>query len=160
MNLESLVKNFSLEPHPEGGFYRETYRSPLSVDTPNGRRSASTAIYFLLTAKQKSHLHRIRSDEVWHFYGGGPLTVYELHPDGRQVETILGPNIEAGQKLQHVVPAGCWFGSTPCEGTSFSLVGCTVAPGFDFRDFEMGKRDDLIAAFPKARDLIDLMTES
>lgn len=159
MNAEAIIKSFGLESHPEGGFFKETYRSPVQIETPNGQRSCSTGIYFLLTAGQKSHLHRIKSDEVWHFYAGGPMAIYQLSPDGKFVETILGPDIEAGHKVQYVVPAGWWFGGMPCEGTEFSFVGCTVAPGFDFRDFEMAERDKLMTAFPHARQAIELLTQ-
>lgn len=115
-----------------------------------GSRHFSTAIYFLLEQGQYSRLHRIRSDEIWHFYLGGPLRLAMIHPDGKTDEIILGHDIAAGQTLQYVVPAGVWFGATPCAETDFSFVGCTVAPGFDFADFEMGKRESLKSAYPKA----------
>lgn len=134
MNPEDL----GLVPHPEGGFYRETYRSALV----QGGRAASTAIYFLLRAGDVSALHRIASDEVWHFYAGAPLRVVRLgHPD-----LLLGLDFARGQEPQGVVTGGTWFGARSLG--DWSLVGCTVAPGFDFADFEMGSRDALVAAFP------------
>ena len=156
MKAETLIKRFELVAHPEGGYYRESYRSdgiiPQSgLPAPfTGSRHFSTAIYFLLEQGQYSRLHRIRSDEIWHFYLGGPLRLAMIHPDGKTDEIILGQDIAAGQTLQYVVPAGVWFGATPCAETDFSFVECTVAPGFDFANFEMGKRESLKSAYPKA----------
>ena len=156
MKAEALIKQFGLVAHPEGGYYRESYRSDGIIPQSGlpepftGSRHFSTAIYFLLEQGQYSRLHRIRSDEIWHFYLGGPLRLAMIHPDGKTDEIILGQDIAAGQTLQYVVPAGVWFGATPCAETDFSFVGCTVAPGFDFADFEMGKRESLKSAYPKA----------
>lgn len=158
MNAEALIAALSLKPHPEGGFYAETYRSPETVTARAGPRSASTAIYFLLPAGAASRFHRIRSDELWHFHLGGPLTVVELSPDGRLTETVLGPAVDRGQKLQHAVPAGAWFGAFPNPGTAFALVGCTVAPGFDFADFELAERAALVREFPAHRAVIERLT--
>jgi predicted cupin superfamily sugar epimerase len=149
----ALAKSLGLEPHPEGGFYKETYRSPETVQTDRGPRSASTAIYFLLPKGAKSRLHRIKSDELWHFYGGGPLRIVEIRPGGEIVETVLSTD-----NPQHCVPAGAWFGSLPEPGSAFSLVGCTVAPGFDFADFELADRDSLLKEFPSAKDWIEHLT--
>ena len=134
----------------------ETYRSSENVPTERGERSASTAIYFLITPGSVSRLHRILSDEVWHFYAGGPLEVVELI-DGKAKITKIG--LEDGCIPQYVVKAGTWFGSYPCEGSKYSLVGCTVAPGFDFQDFELGSRAKLLADFPDAKDTIVKLTE-
>lgn len=156
MKALTLIERFGLVAHPEGGYYRESYRSdgiiPQSAlpEGFTGSRYFSTAIYFLLEQGQYSRLHRIRSDEVWHFYLGGPLRLAMIHPDGKTDEIILGQDIAAAQTLQYVVPAGVWFGATPCAETDFSFVGCTVAPGFDFADFDMGKRESLKSAYPKA----------
>ena len=146
-----LIALHGLRPHPEGGFYRETYRS--GGRTARGRRY-STAIYFLLPAGARSRLHRLKSDELWHFYLGGPLTVAQIHPGGRVERTVLGPDAAAGQTQQLVVPAGVWFGAYPEPGTSYSFVGCTVAPGFDFEDFEIADAAALLAEFPGAAALI------
>lgn len=158
MTVEQLVAGFELTPHPEGGYYRETYRSTEVFHTDRGLRSASTAILFLLPAGTRSRLHRIRSDEVWHVHLGGPMRLIELHPDGRVVETVLGTDLAAGQRVQHVVPAGVWFGGYPEPGSPYALVGCTVSPGFDFADFELGDADELARQFPAARGVIEALT--
>ena len=148
-----LITAFGLTPHPEGGFYKETYRSPLTLNVASpfsGPRAASTAIYYLLTGGAKSAFHRIRSDEVWHFYEGGPLKIIDVDPESGQVcETILGPPAQGGI-YQHVVPAGRWFGSIPMPGVAYSFVGCTVAPGFDFADFELAETDAFLKHYPQA----------
>lgn len=147
-----VAELYGLGEHPEGGYFRETYRAEGVI--PGTGRNFSTAVYYLLAAGQRSRLHRLKSDELWHFYLGGPLAVEQLFPDGRTETVLLGQDAAAGQRLQHAVPAGCWFGAWPAEGTAFSLVGCTVAPGFDFADFELGDRERLLKAFPGAADLI------
>jgi len=159
-----LVETLSLMPHPEGGFFRETYRAPLRLPadalapTFPGTRDASTAIYYLLAAGDRSRFHRIRSDEVWHFYLGDPLQVIELTEAGMALVTTLGTDFAAGQVPQHVVPAGRWFGACPAPGSSFSLVGCTVAPGFDFADFEMATAVALIREYPAAHAWVTRLT--
>ncbi|MCD8498378.1 MAG: cupin domain-containing protein [Alphaproteobacteria bacterium] len=160
MDAEALIKKFDLMPHPEGGFFRETYRADLSAGFEgfNGPRSASTGIYFLLPSGTRSCLHRIKSDEMWHFYLGGPMHLVEIGEDGALKETILGSDIAAGEVVQHVVPAGVWFGGAPLEGSSFSFVGCTVAPGFDFQDFEMGRQADLLSRFPEHAQYIRVLS--
>lgn len=145
-----LIELHGLRPHPEGGFYRETYRS----GGRTGGRCYCTAICFLLPAGAKSRLHRLKSDELWHFYLGGPLTVAQIRPDGAVVRAVLGPDPAAGHAQQLVVPAGTWFGAYPEPGTKYSFVGCTVSPGFDFEDFEFGNRAALLAEFPGAAALI------
>lgn len=163
--IQGLIDFYELEPHPEGGYFKETYRAKGMIvkDTLGseftGSRNYSTAIYFLIPEGKKSKLHRLRSDEVWHFYLGGPLVVAQIFPDGRAQEVVLGPDFRKGQWLQHVVLAGCWFGSYPQDGSSYSFVGCTVAPGFDFADFEMGKREDLLRQFPQAEESILRLTD-
>ncbi|MEK7287841.1 MAG: cupin domain-containing protein [Elusimicrobiota bacterium] len=154
-SMSKLIKLYDLEPHPEGGYFKETYRAKGKVsqrELPShfkGTRNYSTAIYFLLPEGKRSNLHRIQSDEIWHFYLGGPLTLIQIPPSGQIEKVVLGQDVETGQKLQHIVPAGCWFGAHPNPGSAFSFVGCTVSPGFDFADFEMGKRADLTARFPR-----------
>ena len=155
-----LVRRLGLAPHPEGGFFGETYRSsgriPKSALRParSGDRNFSTAIYYLLPAGTRSRLHRIASDEVWHFYLGGPLELVELGPGAGVRRTVMGSVLAAGQVLQHVVPAGRWFGASPL-GKGYSLVGCTVAPGFDFADFQLGERVELLVRFPGARKWVE-----
>jgi predicted cupin superfamily sugar epimerase len=153
----ALVRQLRLRPHPEGGFYRETYRAPLLIPRRalprryGGARAAATSILFLLPRGAVSRLHRIASDEAWHFHLGGPLLIVEIGPGGRPRRTLLGPDPARGHRLQHVVPAGTWFGARPAPGTAFTLVGCAVAPGFDFADFEMGDRAELLRRFSAAR---------
>lgn len=156
--LPALLRRLRLKPHPEGGYFSESYRSGGSLAVKGGKRSFSTAIYFLLARGDRSRLHRIKSDELWHFYAGGPVTVAQISPEGKVTRTTLGPDLGAGQKFQHAVPAGCWFGAYPAPGTAFALVGCTVAPGFDFADFELAGRDALIKKYPRARKLIQSLT--
>jgi predicted cupin superfamily sugar epimerase len=153
-----LVASLALAPHPEGGFFRETYRAhetftPDSIAAP---RSVSTAILYLLGEADKSRFHRIKSDELWHYHLGGALRLTQLLAGGNISETIIGPDLAAGQKLQHAVPAGAWFGAEPLAG--YCLVGCTVAPGFDFADFELGKRNALVKEYPLAREAIVRLT--
>lgn len=155
--IQRLVKRLRLAPHPEGGYFLETYRAPLVLPRRalprayGGARAAATSILFLLPKGSVSRLHRIVSDEVWHFHLGEPLLLVEIGPGGRPRRTILGPDPSAGHRLQHVVRGGTWFGARPAAGAAFALVGCTVAPGFDFADFEMGDRAVLLRRFPAAR---------
>lgn len=143
---KSWINKLGLKKHPEGGYYRETYRADVEVDAPAGRRSAGTAIYYLLERGQFSAFHRIKSDEVWHFYAGSPLVLHVIGLQGELEEiTLCRPGRNAVP--QAVVRAGCWFAASP-KGR-YSLVGCTVAPGFDFRDFEMAKRDELSSQYPE-----------
>lgn len=154
------IEALRLQPHPEGGYFAETYRAAESIKAPHlpprfgGPRAHSTAIYFLLEAGQYSAFHRIQSDEVWHFYDGGPLDIYDLHPDGHLTVHRLGRDSAQGQFPQAVVPAGHWFASRPAPDTAFALVGCTVSPGFDFADFEMARADRLITEYPAHADLL------
>ena len=150
MTAAEAVLRLGLAPHPEGGFYRETYRGP---------RDVSTAILYLLPEGAKSRLHRIASDELWHFHLGGPLELVELAPSGSAVTTILGSDLERGEVLQKAVAAGRWFGARLRPGAGWCLVGCTVAPGFDFADLQLGRRDELIASFPAARAEIEALAD-
>jgi predicted cupin superfamily sugar epimerase len=156
----SAISALGLAPHPEGGFYRETFRAPLAVDAPQGRRSASTAIYFLLPGGAFSALHRVRSDEVWHHYDGDPLELHTLDDAGRHEKVVLGRDIAGGQRPQHVVAAGV-YQAVVARGDRYALGGCTVAPGFDFADFEMPSREALLATFarfPGVREVIARLT--
>lgn len=155
-----LVERFQLMAHPEGGYYKEMYRSgekiPLTAlpGSFTGSRSFSTAIYFLLDKGNFSAFHRIKSDECWHFYTGHSLHIHVIYPNGRYELIQLGNDLEQGQSFQAIVPAGCWFASETAPGGSFSFVGCTVAPGFDFADFELGKVNELIELFAQQSGLI------
>ena len=152
-NIDFWIKYLGLLPHPEGGYYKETYRSPEVLTASNlperfkGDRNFSTAIYFLLRSEDRSVFHRIKSDEIWHFYQGSTLLIYVLHEKQLHIHR-LGSDLDKGDSLQVVIPANCWFGAHVENSESFSLCGCTVAPGFDFRDFEMGSREKLLREFP------------
>lgn len=155
----ALVARLGLVPHPEGGWYRETWRDGRAVTAAgfDGPRSASTAIYYLLEAGQFSALHRIASDEVWHHYAGDDLEVLCIDGAGVAKTLRLGPLTGEGMP-QAVVPAGWWFGSRLAPGGRWALVGCTVAPGFDFRDFEMADRAALTLRYPAHAALIASLT--
>jgi uncharacterized protein len=160
-----LIDRLELLPHPEGGYYRETYRSkgliPQSaLEGFEGDRNFSTAIYFMLTSESFSALHRIKQDEVWHFYTGSPLHVHVIDAKGNYTKNLVGINISNGEVPQLVVKAGDWFGASVADRNSFSLVGCTVAPGFDFKDFEMGTREQLKALFPQHAEIIQRLTRA
>jgi len=161
-DVEEIVLKNAMQPHPEGGFFKETYRAStrVSVSQPDGtviERSAATAILFLITGSNVSRLHRIKSDEIWHFYGGSPLTVVELDDATLKIKhTHIGPNVTNSEVVQHVVPAGKWFGSY--SDGAYSFVGCTVSPGFEFSDFELASSKDLrnvFASVPEATAVID-----
>jgi predicted cupin superfamily sugar epimerase len=160
LSTAEIVAYYQLLPHPEGGYYKETYRSKeqLEVDSLparfNGNRCFSTAIYFLLAKGNFSAFHRIQSDETWHFYAGQALNIFVIHDDGVLETILLGQELTKGQTFQATVPAGAWFASCPAEDTEFSFVGCTVAPGFDFIDFELALADQLIASYPQHAALI------
>ena len=163
-NSRHWIEKLRLEPHPEGGYFRQTYRSDVMIAREAlppgfaGARAASTAIYFLLDGENFSAFHRLRSDEVWHFYAGSPLVVEVIEPAGSRSSILLGDDAGAGQVFQAVVPAGCWFASHVANWKGWALVGCTVAPGFDFEDFEMAKREELVRKFPRHRELIERLT--
>jgi predicted cupin superfamily sugar epimerase len=146
-----LVARLGLQPHPERGFFVETHRAGVAVTAAShpGPRAASTAIYFLVTAEAPStYLHRLRSDEVFHLYEGGPLDIVRLFSDGASDVARLGLDLEAGERPQIVVPAATWFGTELATGASHCLVGCTVAPGFEFSDFELAEGPELAARYP------------
>ena len=163
ITARELIERYNLQAHPEGGHYLQTYYSTetMAADALPGRfggdRCFSTAIYFLLAGKQFSAFHRIKSDELWHFYYGVGLHIYVLHPDGRGEVLKLGADLANGYSFQRVVPAGCWFASKPVNENGFSFVGCTVAPGFVFDDFELAKKDDLIKQYPQYKDWIEIL---
>jgi uncharacterized protein len=163
-NARYWIEKLQLEPHPEGGYFRQTYRSEVVIAREalpagfTGARAVSTAIYFLLEGRNFSAFHRLRSDEVWHFYDGEPLAVHVIAPEGKYSSILLGRELESGQVPQAVVPAGCWFASHVVDWKSFAVVGCTVAPGFEFEDFEMGRRAELVARYPQHREWIERLT--
>jgi predicted cupin superfamily sugar epimerase len=158
------VARLGLVPHPEGGYYREVYRSDELIppaglpDRFPGPRPLATSIYYLLPGKEISAFHRLRSDEIWNFYHGSPLVIAVIRSRLEMTEIRLGADVAAGEVLQAVVPAGRWFGAFVLEPASFSVVGCTLAPGFDFADFELGRRDELLDLFPRHRSTILKLT--
>ncbi|WP_298425644.1 cupin domain-containing protein [uncultured Kordia sp.] len=162
--IKKLVTSLELLPHPEGGFYKEVYRSAsvipkdaLAADF-SGDRNYCTSIYFLLTSENFSAFHRIKQDEIWHFYGGSSLSVHVIDEDGVYTEHKVGMNFSNGEKPQLVVPAGCWFASSVSKKDSYAFVGCTVAPGFDFDDFELATRTALTAVYPSHKSIIYRLT--
>jgi predicted cupin superfamily sugar epimerase len=164
---EYWIKKLGLVRHPEGGYYRESYRSDemiaggaLPVRFAGGGRAFSTAIYFLLAGSDFSAFHRLHSDELWHFYTGTPLTIHALDEKGGYSRWRLGCDGEKDEAFQVVIKAGSWFGAALEDMDSFALVGCTVAPGFDFEDFEMGDRSELIRLYPGHRSLIERFTRA
>ena len=162
-SIDYWIDHLGLLPHPEGGYYKETYRSPevlAASALPNrfgGSRNYSTAIYFLLRSEDKSVFHRIKSDELWHFYQGSTLLINVLRENELQIHR-LGTNLEKGDSLQVAIPANCWFASHVEMPNGFALCGCTVAPGFDFRDFEIASREVLLKEFPGYSDVIKRLT--
>jgi len=160
-SVAKIIEKLGLKPHPEGGFFAETFRSPLQITLPDGRiRSASTAIHFLLPVGTFSALHRVASDEVWHYYDGEPLELTTITPEGELKTIVLGHDLAANQIPQWVVPAGVWQGARPLQSDNagYTFVGCTVAPGFDFADFEMPDRKKLLQLFPQHTSIICELT--
>ncbi len=161
----ALIEALGLQRHPERGWYAETYRAPLRLPAaglPHGAaRAASTAIYFMLDASERAtHLHRLRSDELFHLYEGGPLAVLLLAPDGTSRIETLGLDLAGGQRPQLVIPAGTWFGTELAPGVDHCLWGCTVAPGFDFADFELAEGPELAALYPEHAAVIARMSRA
>ena len=162
----TLISALGLVRHPEGGWYRETYRSGGEIpcgalpDCFGGPRSLCTAIYFLLERGDCSALHRIKSDELWFFHGGAALTIHLLAADGSHSAIRLGADIAAGEAFQAMVPAGTWFGAEINGAGAYALVSCTVAPGFAFADFEMGDRNRLLQQYPEHEAVITRLTRS
>ena len=158
-NKEYWIKNLDLLPHPEGGYYKETYRSELSINLESieenrqGSRSLCTGIYFLLDKGNFSAFHRIKSDELWHFYAGDPITIHMIDQQGNYSAQDVGNNIDDGQVLQYLVPANTWFASEIKDDRSYALVGCTVSYGFDFNDFEMANKS-LIEEFAEHSEVL------
>ena len=162
---EDYIRALELQPHPEGGHYRRTYASadqlPVGVSGRHaGARPLATAIHFLLRSGEVSHLHRLQSDELWHFHLGDPLRIHMLHPDGRHEVKTLGAALWQGMSLQVAVPHGVWFGAEPVTPATsgFSLISATVAPGFDFADFELADRARLLRQHPDHNALIERLT--
>jgi len=170
MRMQTKAKDWitrlALQPHPEGGYFREIYRAaeqiPAAVPPKfyRGPRSCATAIYYLLAGTQISALHRLASDEQWHFYSGAALLLTMITPGGKLKEVRLGRNPARDEYFQAVIPAGTWMGARLAGRRGFALIGCTVAPGFEFKDFEAGRRSDLLKRYPRHRDLILALTRA
>src|SRR5574341_817249 len=164
VTAEAIKAFLGLEPHPEGGFFVETYRAdediPASAmpDRYLGRRNLATAIYYLLTPETFSAIHRLLSDEIFHFYLGDPVEMLQLLPDGSGKVVTLGPDILIGMHPQVVVPRGVWQGARLAPGGRFALLGCTVAPGFTYGDYEHARRQALVEQFPQFQEMIVALT--
>jgi hypothetical protein len=152
-----FIEKLALLPHPEGGFYKETYRAKEEVANENGdKRNLNTAIYFLLEKNNKSHFHRIKSDELWFHHYGTSLEILYIQND--QLKTVcLGNDMENREVLQAIIPANTWFASRMKDYESFGLVSCTVSPGFDFADFEMAKKEELLMLYPDLKAILEEM---
>lgn len=158
------IEKLGLQPHPEGGYFKEIYRSA-EIILPEGlprrlskERSVSTSIYFLLEGKQVSKFHRLKSDELWHFYDGSGIRIHIIDDKGNLSNVVLGKDIDNGEVFQTVIPAGYWFAAEIITKISFALIGCTVAPGFDFEDFQLADRKELLDLFPEHHIIINKFT--
>lgn len=164
MNAKYWIHKLDLLKHPEGGYYKEIYRSeeviPIEAlpDRYSDKRNVSTSIYFMLDKEQVSHFHKLQSDEIWHFYYGVSLTIHMIDESGNYSIQKLGRNLDEGEALQFVIPKCTWFAAEVNDKKSFSLIGCTVAPGFDFADFELAKRGELVKQFPLLKEIIEQFT--
>jgi len=164
MNAHYWINKLNLVKHPEGGYYKEIYRSEEVIsknalpDRYSSDRNVSTSIYFLLDREDVSHFHQIQSDEKWHFYEGISLTIHMIDEAGNYSSQKLGRNFEEGETHQFVIPKCTWFAAEVNDKTSFTLIGCTVAPGFDFADFELANREVLIKQFPLHKIIIERLT--
>lgn len=159
--IEALKNHLQLEPHPEGGYFKETYRSTGNTIQPYEgahQRSFSTGIYFLLVSGNFSAFHRIKQDEMWHFYDGSPIDLHILTQEGEYQLVKIGRDFSKGEVPQFVVKAGDWFASEVSVNEGYSLAGCTVAPGFDFADFEMANRVELLQEYPEFSEVIRRLT--
>jgi uncharacterized protein len=164
LTAEQIHELLKMQPHPiEGGYFAETYRSSETIPRSVLRaypedRSMSTAIYYLLTADTFSAMHRVRGDEMFHFYLGDPVEMLQLKSDGSGEVIVLGQDLIAGMHLQHIVPGGVWQGSRVRKGGKYALLGTTMAPGFEYEDYETGERQELIAHYPQHSELITWLT--
>jgi predicted cupin superfamily sugar epimerase len=164
---QEIIASLGLKPHPiEGGYFRETYRSAPTIPTESlpsgyfarGNRSFGTAIYYLLTPETFSELHRLPTEEVFHLYMGGPVRMLQLAPGESGREVVLGTDLAAGERPQVVVPPGVWQGSALEPGADFALLGATMAPGFDYADYDQGQREELIQLYPEHAERIRQLT--
>jgi len=163
-SIDDLITTLNLKPHPEGGYFKETYRSKGEIDknsldkSYDGKRNYSTCIYFLLTYDNFSAFHRIKQDEIWHFYDGSTINLHVISKLGVYNCHSIGRNLKKGEVPQFVVPGGSWFAAEVVTQNAYSLIGCTVSPGFSFEDFELKSRDDLTSLFPDKKEIISRLT--
>lgn len=159
-NEQYWISKLGLTPHPEGGYYKRTFESEERISDQElsmnfvGTRRLYTSIYFLLTSNDVSHFHRLKSDELWYFHAGSPLTIHVIHEDGKYEEIKLGLNLDNGEVPQALVKKNSIFGSSVMEEDTFSLVGCMVSPGFEFQDFEMFTQAYLLSKYPQYKEII------
>jgi predicted cupin superfamily sugar epimerase len=163
-NAKYWIEKLGLEKHPEGGWFKQVYKANEIIkkehlhERYSGGRHHSTSIYFLITGKEFSTFHRIKSDETWHFYEGSAITVHIIDDEGKYSLVKLGRNSEKGEVFQYTISHGAWFAAEVEEANSYALIGCTVAPGFDYDDFELGKRDEMVKKFPQHIEIIKRLT--
>ena len=159
-SVPGIVKSLALTPHPEGGYFREIWRDGkfITGNRPGTLRNASTSILFLVPHNGRSRLHRLTSDETWNFNLGGAIAIYEMTANGPPIKTIIGPKGNPHSEISHTIKAGTWFGAIPEPGTVFSLVACSVIPGFDYSDFEIAERGAMLREYPQSAEIIDILT--
>ena len=166
VSASKWIERLNLAPHPEGGYYREIYRSNETIPAAalparfGADRSCCTSIYYLLERGNFSAFHRMKQDEIWHLYSGGPLMLYRLNADKTCTTIRMACDLTDDSVPQAIVPGGCWFGAEPSGQAEFALVGCTVSPGFDFADFELARAESLVEEYPSCRALIHRLTRS
>lgn len=159
LTADDIIRLLDLKPLTiEGGFFRETYRSPEQLLRAEGNRSLATAIYYLLTPETFSQMHCVPGEEIFHFYLGDPVEMLQIAPDGSGELITMGMNIEAGMRPQHIVPGGYWQGAKLREGGKYALMGTTMSPGFDYADYETGTWDELARRFPQHSDRLRVLT--
>ncbi|OEK02428.1 hypothetical protein BFP97_13245 [Roseivirga sp. 4D4] len=164
-SAEYWIEKLKLQAHPEGGYFNETYRSKEHIEGTElpsrygSSRVFGTSIYFLLTIESVSNFHRLASDEIWHYHQGGGAIIHMISEEGELTSKRIGPDLEAGESLQVIIPKGTWF-AAEVERDAYILVGCTVAPGFEFEDFELADRDALSSAYPQHGTLISGFTNN
>ncbi|MCX7877620.1 MAG: cupin domain-containing protein [Ignavibacteria bacterium] len=156
---EYWINKLNLQKHPEGGWFREVYRSDEEIKQEHlpsrysGKRCHATSIYYLISENDFSAFHRLKSDEIWHFYSGSPVKIHTIDEEGNYSSVTLGED-----EFQFTIKRGLWFAAELSDKTSYSLAGCTVSPGFDFDDFEIGKQDELKSQFPHLQEVIIRLT--
>jgi predicted cupin superfamily sugar epimerase len=165
-DAQNWVNKLDLQKHPEGGYFKEIYRSEETISAEglpvryNEERNFGTSIYFLLPGTEFSAFHRLKTDEIWHFYHGSSLTIHIINKEGNYIQKKLGPNWEQNEHFQVLLPARNWFGAMVNNPNSYTLMGCTLAPGFDFRDFELGIQENLLNLYPQYSSIIKALTRT